>query len=112
MRHHRLGPLALATAVAVALTALGAAPSVVRAQDAPRPDARPSDPPRDDHGQQHDDHADARHDDAHGDAAIQGYRHDHPGASARCHDGFFTRTTDRRLACSRHGGIDVWIAMP
>jgi len=30
-------------------------------------------------------------------------------ASARCHDGFYTTTTDRNLACSRHGGIDVWL---
>lgn len=37
------------------------------------------------------------------------YRHDHPHSAARCHDGFFTRTTERNLACSKHGGIDVWL---
>jgi hypothetical protein len=38
------------------------------------------------------------------------YRHDHPRASARCQDGFFTTTRDRSRACSRHGGVDVWIS--
>lgn len=33
----------------------------------------------------------------------------HPKAAARCHDGFFTTTRDRGRACSRHGGIDVWL---
>jgi hypothetical protein len=33
----------------------------------------------------------------------------HPHAAARCHDGFFTTTHDRSRACSRHGGIDVWL---
>ncbi len=37
------------------------------------------------------------------------YRKGHPGAAARCHDGFFTKTTDRSRACSKHGGIDVWL---
>jgi hypothetical protein len=37
------------------------------------------------------------------------YRHEHPHAAARCHDGFFTRTSDRNLACSKHGGIDAWL---
>jgi hypothetical protein len=45
----------------------------------------------------------------HGDSDVDLYRREHPGAAARCHDGFFTRTTDRRRACSRHGGIDVWL---
>ncbi|HEY6453023.1 MAG TPA: hypothetical protein VIX87_10540 [Steroidobacteraceae bacterium] len=39
------------------------------------------------------------------------YRHDHPGAAARCHDGFFTKTTDRNRACTKHGGIDVWLVL-
>ncbi len=39
------------------------------------------------------------------------YRHDHPHAAARCHDGFFTQTTDRKLACSKHGGIDIWLQL-
>ncbi len=33
----------------------------------------------------------------------------HPHAAARCHDGFFTTTRDRSRACTRHGGIDVWL---
>ena len=37
------------------------------------------------------------------------YRREHPHSAARCHDGFFTRTTDRNLACSKHGGIDIWL---
>ena len=37
------------------------------------------------------------------------YRREHPHAAARCHDGFFTRTTDRNRACSKHDGIDVWL---
>lgn len=39
------------------------------------------------------------------------YRHDHPHSSARCHDGFFTNTADRSRACSKHGGINVWLAL-
>lgn len=39
------------------------------------------------------------------------YRHDHPNASARCHDGFFTTTRDRGRACRQHGGIDVWLVL-
>lgn len=39
------------------------------------------------------------------------FRRAHPGAAARCHDGFFTRTADRSRACSKHGGIDVWLAL-
>ena len=37
------------------------------------------------------------------------YHRAHPHAAARCHDGFFTNTTDRARACSKHGGIDVWL---
>jgi hypothetical protein len=37
------------------------------------------------------------------------YRRDHPHSAARCHDGFFTGTRDRNLACSKHGGIDIWL---
>ncbi|HEX4024140.1 MAG TPA: hypothetical protein VHX52_05475 [Steroidobacteraceae bacterium] len=39
------------------------------------------------------------------------YRRAHPSAAARCHDGFFTKTTDRSRACSKHGGIDVWLRL-
>lgn len=40
---------------------------------------------------------------------VDRYRREHPHAAARCHDGFFTTTTDRRLACSKHGGIEIWL---
>ena len=33
----------------------------------------------------------------------------HPHSAARCHDGFFTSTRDRGHACSKHGGIDIWL---
>lgn len=105
-------------AVFVVTLALGAvAPSALRAQD--RPDEHRDDNSaqhHDDHGDaRHDEHAPARpeeghHDDGHGGVAEQ-YRHDHPGRAARCHDGFFTRTTDRNRACSKHGGIDVWLIL-
>lgn len=48
-----------------------------------------------------------RHDQGAGDA--DRYRKMHPRAAARCHDGFFTNTTDRARACSKHGGIDTWL---
>jgi hypothetical protein len=57
----------------------------------------------------HDQNAQEHHDDNRPDPAAQ-YRHDHPHSSARCHDGFFTTTKDRSRACSKHGGIDVWLA--
>ena len=38
-------------------------------------------------------------------------RHAHPRAAARCHDGFFTNTRDRARACSKHGGIEIWLAL-
>ncbi len=56
------------------------------------------------------DHGAMKRDDSRPDPAAQ-YRHDHPHASARCHDGFFTTTKDRGRACSKHGGIDVWLAL-
>lgn len=40
---------------------------------------------------------------------IERYRHEHPRAAARCHDGFFTTTRNRTLACSKHGGIEIWL---
>jgi len=48
-----------------------------------------------------------RHDEHSGD--IERYRREHPRAAARCHDGFFTNTMDRGRACSRHGGIEIWL---
>jgi hypothetical protein len=88
---------------------LTAAAIVAMAMVAPRV-AQAQDRPHDDHDDpaHHDDHP--RPDD-HPDDMVARYRHDHPGATAHCHDGFFTKTRDRRLACSKHGGIDVWIAM-
>jgi hypothetical protein len=51
-----------------------------------------------------------RRDDRHPpDDQLAKYRHDHPKASARCHDGFFTSTADHNRACSKHGGIDAWL---
>jgi len=93
MRHYRYQPLALAVA-AFALTAMG--PSL-HAQD------RPNDH-RDDHA------ASQNRPDDHRDDQVDKYRHAHPHSAARCHDGFFTKTTDRNRACSKHGGIDVWLA--
>ena len=76
------------TLLALALTCLGS--TAVRAQDQQQ---RPQDQ--------------ARHDN--GAADVERYRKAHPRAAARCHDGFFTNTTDRSRACSKHGGIDVWL---
>jgi hypothetical protein len=93
----------LALSLAVLSLAAGNASSVF-AQD--RPDDHTDH--RDDH---HDDHAAPRPDEKHVDPADQ-YRHDHPHATARCHDGFFTTTKDRAHACTgKHGGIDVWLAL-
>lgn len=112
MRKQICKPLILAVS-ALALTAL--VPLTVRAQD--RPDEhkdQPAQEHRDDHSaMKRDDHPAMKRDDHHddkGDPAAQ-YRHDHPRASARCHDGFFTNTKDRGRACSKHGGIDVWLSL-
>jgi Protein of unknown function (DUF3761) len=90
--------------LAAAATALCAMGSVAGAQDHPQ-----------DNPAEHSDHHVMRADD-HGDEhriedPTIGYRHDHPHASARCHDGFFTTTKDRGRACTKHGGIDVWLAL-
>lgn len=87
---------------AVAIT--GLSPVIAGAQE--RPDdhhAMRADDHRDDHRDEH------RDDQRGGDA--ERYRHDHPHSSARCHDGFFTSTRDRNRACSKHGGIDVWLSL-
>jgi hypothetical protein len=103
MHQHTWKPVILAMA-AFALSA--ALPSALVAQDH-----------QDDHQQQkpgdhHDDHPamqrDDHHDDNRADPVAQ-YRHDHPHAAARCHDGFFTSTHDHSRACTKHGGIDVWL---
>lgn len=96
MQHLAWKPLILSMA-AFALCAT--APSTLLAQD--RQD--------DHHDQKPAEHRDDHRDDNRADPAAQ-YRHDHPRAAARCHDGFFTNTHDRGRACSKHGGIDVWLA--
>jgi hypothetical protein len=74
-------------------------------QPARRDDAR--DEPRDDQSsRRHDERRDEGQDDP-----VARYRHDHPRASARCQDGYFTQTRNRDRACSKHGGIDVWFAL-
>jgi hypothetical protein len=102
MRQHLLKPMLLAL---TALAMTGLAPAIVSAQD--RPDdhhAMRADDHRDDH---RDEHRDA----GPGDDQAARYRHDHPHSSARCHDGFFTSTHDRNRACTKHGGIDVWLSL-
>jgi hypothetical protein len=89
-------------AAAIVAIAIVAPRSLQAQDDHPKPDDHPDQA-------HHDAQAPARHDD-HPDDMVARYRHDHPGATAHCHDGFFTKTRDRRLACSKHGGIDVWIA--
>jgi hypothetical protein len=80
----------------------GLAPALATAQD------RPDDRRPDDHQVMK---ADIHRDDHKSDDQIQRYRHDHPHSSARCHDGFFTSTKDRDHACTKHGGIDVWLSL-
>jgi hypothetical protein len=92
MHQHSWKPFVLAVA-AFSLTAV--VPVTVSAQDHPE--------------EHHEQKAEEHHDDNRSDPAAQ-YRHDHPRASARCHDGFFTNTHDRGRACSKHGGIDTWLA--
>ncbi len=88
----------------VACTLTGLAPAIASAQDH-QEDHR--DQPGDQRSEQR---GDAHRDEHHDDPADQ-YRHDHPHATARCHDGFFTTTRDRDHACRRHGGIDVWLLL-
>ena len=100
MRQYLLKPTLAALA---ALAMAGLAPAIASAQD--RPDdhhAMRADDRRDDHQDEH-------RDDRRGDDAVERYRHDHPHSSARCHDGFFTSTRDRNRACTKHGGIEVWL---
>jgi len=98
-------------ALTLALAALGAA---VHAQDQQRPDDQSR---HEDQGQRGDharDQGQGRHDNNDHDRHDQGgdadrYRKEHAHAAARCHDGFFTNTSDRARACTKHGGIDVWL---
>jgi hypothetical protein len=104
MRQHFWKP-ALLTLTALAMTAL--TPALVSAQD--RPDERR---PDEHQAMKADVHRDEHKGDEHrGDDQVQSYRHDHPHSSARCHDGFFTSTKDRNRACTKHGGIDVWLSL-
>jgi hypothetical protein len=95
----------LLTLTALAMT--GLAPALVSAQD--RPDERRPDDRRPDEHQVM--KADIHRDDHRNDDQASRYRHDHPHSSARCHDGFFTATKDRSRACTKHGGIDVWLSL-
>lgn len=107
MRRYFWKPFALGV-VAFALAAGG--PVAVHAQDHhdDRHDEKAAEH-RDDH---HDDHAAPRHDEKRDEEhRAEQYRHDHPNRSARCHDGFFTMTKDRGHACSKHGGIDIWLLL-
>jgi hypothetical protein len=96
MRQHILRPLI----PALCALALLVTPAALFAQDRhdDRDDQKPAPRPE------------MHHDDARPDPVAQ-YRHDHPHAAARCHDGFFTNTSDRSRACSKHGGIDVWLSL-
>lgn len=106
MRQHFLKPTLL-TLAALAMT--GLAPSLLSAQD--RPDDRKPDEHQvmkaDDHRDDHRNNDERRNNDD----QVQQYRHAHPHAAARCHDGFFTSTRDHNRACRRHGGIDVWLSL-
>jgi hypothetical protein len=93
MHHHSWKPFVLAVA---SFSLAAVVPVTVSAQDR-----------SEDH---HEQKAEEHHDDNRADPATQ-YRHDHPRASARCHDGFFTNTHDKGRACSKHGGIDIWLAL-
>lgn len=107
MRHVYCRWLAIA-AFALALSAVG--PSRLHAQDRPDNQRDHAADHRDDHSADHrDDHVAARPDGNRDDQQLEKYRHDHPRSAARCHDGFFTRTTDRNVACSKHGGVDTWL---
>jgi hypothetical protein len=102
MRQHFLKPTLLALS---ALAMSGLVPALAGAQDRPAQDRPAQDRPDDHHAMRADDHRD----DHKTDDPAERYRHDHPNSSARCHDGFFTNTRDRNRACTKHGGIDVWL---
>jgi hypothetical protein len=101
MRRH-LKPTILAL---TALAMCGLAPVIAGAQERPE-----------DHhvmraDEHRDEHRDEQHDERRGEDPAERYRHDHPHSAARCHDGFFTSTHDRNRACTKHGGIDVWLSL-
>ena len=91
-------------------------PDQQRDQPAPDHETRPSDEPRgaatDEHRAPTEEHR--APDEAHRAGPpddVATLRHAHPRSSARCHDGFFTTTRDRAHACSKHGGIDIWLLL-
>jgi hypothetical protein len=94
-----------AWALSLSLTLSAAVPSLLHAQD--RPDEQHDQPAP---AQRHDERTPGREAPRADDQVAQ-YRHAHPSAAARCHDGFFTKTKDRGRACSKHGGIDVWLGL-
>lgn len=104
-----LGVLALALSAAFALP-LHAQDRSDDQHDQPVQDHRPA---PDEHGASKDDHHSAPRAEEHRGGAddVATLRHAHPRASARCHDGFFTTTRDRAHACSKHGGIDIWLEL-
>lgn len=103
MNIQKCKPLALAFAV-FALTAGGSLAVHAQDQNDQRPRQDDQRPRQDDQNRDHrDDHGDRN-----ADALAEKYRKAHPEAAARCHDGFFTRTTGDR-ACTKHGGVDVWL---
>ena len=104
---HTWKPVILAAA-ALSLSAM--VPLAVCAQDRPDEHHEQHEQKADEHHDRDAMRRDDHHDDNRPDPAAQ-YRHDHPHASARCHDGFFTNTRDRGHACSKHGGIDVWLSL-
>jgi hypothetical protein len=95
-------------AVGVLTLALGGLGSTVHAQDQDQQGdhVRHEQPARQDEQHARDE---ARHDEHAAGGDVERYRKAHPHAAARCHDGFFTNTTSRARACSKHGGIDVWL---
>ena len=106
--HKRIWKALALAPLALALMLVAGAPSIVRAQD--RPDDRHDDQSAEHRDNRQEPRPDEHRDDRRSDPADQ-YRHDHPNAAARCHDGFFTTTRDRNRACSKHGGIDVWLVL-
>jgi hypothetical protein len=106
MRHNLCKPTLLAL-TAFAIT--GLAPVIAGAQD--RPDEHRAMRAEDHRDEHRDEHRDDHGGDRRGDDQAERYRHDHPRSSARCHDGFFTSTRDRNRACTKHGGIDIWLSL-
>ncbi len=108
MNYQRFKPFVLAIAT-MGLTVIGPC-SLLHAQDRPRDDQNMRQADQDRPADHRDDHArpDNQRSDR-GDDRVVKWRQDHPHAAAHCHDGFFTRTSDHNRACSKHGGVDVWL---